>query len=141
MAAHHGRGGAVTVDAVLAGTQAALTEVTAWTYNDGLETTDAPAMGQTEVRTLGGLKSGEGTFACNYDDTDTEQEALDVGDLVELHLHIRGTGSGLPEYTSVGNEASGKVVIESVESAGDTGSVISRSYGFKNVLLNGSQPV
>ena len=135
MAAYHGRGGAILVDSVLADTLVSMGEVTAWSYNETVEDTEAPAMGQDSKRYLGGLSEGSGTFAVNYDDGDPEQEALDVGDLVKVELYPRGAGSSFPMFTSVGNSASDQILITGIEVGADTGSVVSRSYTFRNNLL------
>lgn len=135
MSAYHGRGGAVLIGANAVG------EVTAWSYEESGEETEAPAMGLTAKRYLTGLLEAGGQFTVNYDDGDTEQEALDVGDDVELHLHIRGTGSGLPEWSSVGNDAAGLVRITGISAQADTGSVIQRTYTYRNNLIRTDQPV
>jgi len=133
MSAHHGRGGAVLIGST------ALGEVTAWAYNETLEDTEAPAMGQTTKRYLAGLSEAGGSFGVNYDDADDEQEALDVGDEVALHLHPRGTAASRPEFTSVGNGLGDVVLITGVEVTADTGSVVSRSYTFRNALVRADQ--
>ena len=140
MAAYHGRGGAILVDSVLADTLVAMGEITAWSYNENVEDTEAPAMGQTSKRYLAGLSEAGGTFAVNYDDGDTEQEALEVGDSVKIELWPRGGGSLFPEFISTGNDASDQILITGIEVSADTGSVITRSYTFRNNLIRGTQP-
>lgn len=140
MSAHHGRGGAILVDSVLADTLVSMGEVTAWAYNETLEDTEAPAMGQTTKRYLAGLSEAGGSFGVNYDDADDEQEALDVGDVVKIELYPRGAGSSFPMFTSVGNVADDQILITGVEITADTGSVVSRSYTFRNNLIRTSQP-
>lgn len=133
MAAYHGKDGAVYVGANQIG------EVTAFSYNESGEELEVVAMGDTSKRFLTGLVDASGQFTVNYDDGDTEQEALDVGDDVELHLYTRGAGVGLPELTSVGNDASGLVKITAIEYSQDTGSAVQRTYSFRNQLLRATQ--
>ena len=132
MAAYHGRGGAI-----LAPT--ALGEITAWSYSETAEETEAPAMGLTSKRYLAGLKEAGGQFTVNYDDGDAVAQALDVGDSVAIELHPRGTGVSLPKLDSTGNDAGGTVVITGVEYSADVGSVVSRTYTFRNNLVAGTQ--
>ena len=133
MAAHHGRDGAIFIGANQVG------EVTAWSYNENGDELEVAAMGDTEKRFLTGLIDAGGQFTVYFDDADTEQEALDVSDDVEIHLYQRGAGVGKPELTSVGNQAAGLVRIVSVEYAGDTGSAVTRVYNFRNRLLKAVQ--
>ena len=133
MAAYHGRSGAI-----LAPT--ALGEITAWSYSETSEETEAPAMGLTSKRYLAGLTEAGGQFTVNYDDGDAVAEALDVGDSVTIELHPRGTGVGLPTLESTGNDSgTDTVVITGVEISGDVGSVIQRTYTFRNNLIAGTQ--
>jgi len=139
MAAHHGREGAVYTDAETPSTSAQVGEVTGWQYNEEGEELELSALGDTEKRFLTGLVSAGGNFAVYFDDADGEQEALDIGDDVELHLYPRGVGTGLPELTSVGNDASGKVRITSIEYSGDASSAVTRTFNFRNRLLKDTQ--
>lgn len=132
MAAYHGRGGAILAPTGLG-------EVTAWTYNEAAEETEAPAMGLTAKRYLAGLVEAGGQFTVNYDNADAVAEALDVGDSVVLELHPRGTGTTLPKFESTGNSAGGTVVITGVEVSGDVSGVIQRTYTFRNDLVRGTQ--
>ena len=128
MAAYHGRTGEILAPAGLG-------EITAWTYAENAEETEAPAMGLTAKRTIPGLIDAGGSFTLNYDDGDTEAEALAVGSTVALILHPRGTLAGYPSHTSVGNDAAGVVAITAMEMSGDVGSIVTRTYTFKNNLL------
>lgn len=133
MSAYHGRLGKVYIGANQIG------EVTGWTYDEEGEKTDVAALGDTGKRSLTGFVTGGGTLDMYFDDGDTEQEALEVGDDVELHLYWRGMGSGLPELTSVGNEASGLAHIDKISYAGDASSASTRKVAYSNRMLRDTQ--
>jgi hypothetical protein len=133
MAAYHGKDGAVYISTNQVG------EVTAYSYNESGEELEVVAMGDTAKRFLTGLVDASGQFTVNYDDADTQQEALDIGDDVELHLYPRGQGATKPEFTSVGNDAGGTVKITAIEMSQDTGSAVQRTYTFRNNLLRATQ--
>jgi|GEM_PF-253507 len=67
-------------------------EVRSWTLNTAAELVDASCLGDSWKVHYPTIKSWHGSLSCFWDDTDPLQQALTVGESIELILYPAGDG-------------------------------------------------
>ncbi|MFO1081873.1 MAG: hypothetical protein U1E23_14740 [Reyranellaceae bacterium] len=93
MARYHGKAGKVTIGATI------VTEVGDWSFDLDNPAVDASYMGNASRNVLQGQYGASGSFTCNYDPGDAQQEALITAALmaataVTLKLYPLGSTTG-----------------------------------------------
>ena len=96
MATHHGKEGVVTVAGTAVGE---LTSFTLETTGDVIEDTE---LSDGTKSFVAGRTSFSGTLEMNFDETNTEQEALLAGASISFVLLPEGNTSGDASYTGTG---------------------------------------
>lgn len=93
MAATHGKNGSVKIGSDTLG------ETTKWSLNINTETADTTTQGDTWQSHLVGIAGWSGSCDALFDQADTAQAALEVGDSVTLGFYWDGQGSGKKYYS------------------------------------------
>ena len=90
MPVHHGKNGKVKL-----GSTALVAEVTQFTVNETVATSDTTSMGKTAGTHLTGIPTWTAQIDANYDPADDDgQVALAIGSSVTIGLYTDGDGSG-----------------------------------------------
>jgi hypothetical protein len=106
-------------------------EVNSWQYDEAAEEIVVQAMGDTAKRYESGLTDHSGSFACNYDDSDTTgQESIAIGDTVTVSLRPEDA-VGAPEFV-------GSVKINGISISSSVDGITQRSYTFRGLLTAGA---
>lgn len=104
------------------------------------QTTAADVTGESVdsdwVRHKAGLKDCQGTLDVLHDPDDTTgQEAMGAGTEIELHLYCDDKVATEQEYTSVGNDQGGKVVILNNGITSVVNGVTTRQFAWAGPML------
>ena len=91
MAVHTGLNGVITIDN--GSGDITLAAILSCSVNETAETVDASTLGSTARVYLPGITSWDGAMECQWDDTQTQLAALNVGSEVTLKLYPTGTDS------------------------------------------------
>lgn len=122
MARYHGKSGKVTIGSTV------VTETTDWSIDIDNAAVDASYQGQSSHNYVQGQYGASGTFTCNYDPGDAEQESLITAGLmtataVTLKLYELGSATGKLYWT-------GSAFITKASEKVSVGAKISRDYSF-----------
>ena len=118
MATHHGKEGVVTIGGTTLGNA---TGFTVDTTHDVVEDT---ALGDSMKSFLAGRGTFTASIDMNFDETDSGQEALDVGTSATLELYPEGADSGDKYYSGTG-------IVTGASIAVTLDGIISRTFNFQ----------
>lgn len=122
MATHIGNEGTVAIGANT------IAEVASWSFTETLEMAEAPALGDTYIKRIAGLKDSSGSITCFWDETDSNgQEAMTVGATVVLNLYPEGATTGDVYFT--GNA----LITERGTEVSGPNDTVGRTFSFVNV--------
>lgn len=84
------------------GSVANVGEVRSYSLSGSADTIEDTAMGDTARTYKAGLKSHTLSLECYFDSSDTAQEDLIAGAVIDFEIHPEGTGDGTPVYSNIG---------------------------------------
>lgn len=84
------------------GSVANVGEVRSYSLAGSADTIEDTAMGDSSRTYKAGLKSHTASIECYFDSTDSAQEDLIAGAVVDFEIHPEGTGVGTPVYSASG---------------------------------------
>lgn len=84
------------------GSVANIGEVRSYTFDGSADTIEDTAMGDTARTYKAGLKNSTLSIEAYYDSSDSAQEDLANGAVVDFELHPEGTGAGTPVISGSG---------------------------------------